>query len=66
MSTTSSSHPTNQMMELATSINIDNATLNAALTSALKPRTYSSVELLELATNIKFDDLTNLALSSIN
>ncbi len=64
--TTSPSPQTNKMLELATSINVDNIALHDALTSALQSRFLSSFELLELATSLKLEDVSSLNLSLAN
>jgi hypothetical protein len=64
--TTSPSPPTNKMLELATSINVDNTALHSALASALQPRFFSSIELLELAASLKLEGFPSLDLSSQN
>jgi hypothetical protein len=54
------------MLELATSINVDSGALHSALASALQPRFLSSLELLELATNLKLENVPSLDLSLAN
>jgi hypothetical protein len=54
------------MLELATSINVDNVALHSALASALQPRFLSSIELLELATSLKLEGLPSLDFSLAN
>jgi hypothetical protein len=54
-----------KMLELASSLNIDDKTLDEALRSAMPIRALKSIELIELAATLKVGDLLSAELFQV-